>query len=117
MARYEIFHNPRCSKSRQALQRLADAGVAPVITAYLEHPPTKKRLKEILALLGFDDPRTLMRTGEPLYKELGLGAVASKDALLDAMVAHPVLIERPIVIKDGKQAVVGRPPENVDRLL
>ena len=116
-ASWEIFHNPRCSKSRQTLQRLEDAGITPTIVAYLESPPTKKRLKEVLALLGLDDPRALIRTGEPIYKELRLADETSKEKLLDAMVAHPVLIERPIVIRDGKAAVIGRPPENVDRLL
>ena len=116
MARFEIFHNPRCSKSRQALQRLTDAGVNPVVIEYLNDPPRRERLQEILRLLGLDDPRRLMRTKEPRYAELGL-ATASADALLDAMVANPILIERPIVIKDGKTAVIGRPPENVDALL
>ena len=117
MATYEIFHNPRCSKSRQTMQRLEDAGVTPTVVEYLERPPSKQRLKEVLALLGLDDPRALMRTGEPIYKELGLAAESSKEKLLDAMVAHPILIERPIVIRDGKAAVIGRPPDNVDRLL
>jgi arsenate reductase len=117
MASYEIFHNPRCSKSRQTLQRLEDAGITPTVVEYLERPPSKRQLKTLLALLGLDDPRALMRTGEPIYKELGLAQETSKEKLLDAMVAHPILIERPIVIRDGKAAVIGRPPENVDRLL
>jgi arsenate reductase len=116
MARFEIFHNPRCSKSRQALQRLTEAGVTPVVIEYLNDPPDRARLQEILGLLRLEDPRKLMRTQEAVYRELGL-ATASGDALLDAMVAHPVLIERPIVIKDGKAAVIGRPPENIDALL
>jgi arsenate reductase len=117
MASFEILHNPRCTKSRLTLQRLEDAGVEPVVTLYLEQPPTKQRLKQILTLLGLADPRKLMRTGEPIYKELDLAAVTSKAKLLDAMVAHPILIERPVVIRDGKRAVIGRPPENVDTLL
>lgn len=117
MARYEIFHNPRCGKSRETLKRLTDAGVTPTIVEYLQDPPTAKRLEGILALLGLDDPRALMRTKEPVYAELGLGDVTDRKKLLAAMVAHPILIERPIVIKDGKRAVLGRPPENVDRLL
>ena len=117
MPRFEIFHNPRCSKSRQALARLEESGIAPTITHYLEHPPSKARLREVLRLLGLDDPRALMRTGEPIYRELGLDRVTAADALLDAMVAHPILIERPIVIRDDTRAIVGRPPENVDRLL
>jgi arsenate reductase (glutaredoxin) len=117
MARFEIFHNPHCSKSRQTLQRLTAAGIEPVIVDYVSTPPTHARLREVLRLLGLDDPRRLMRTGEPIYRELGLAAVTSPDRLLDAMVAHPILIERPIVIRDGRRAVVGRPPENVDALL
>ena len=117
VARFEIFHNPRCTKSRQTLARLTDAGVTPVVVEYLDAPPTAARLREILGLLGFDDPRRLMRTGEAVYKELGLAKVDDPAKLIAAMVAHPILIERPIVIKDGKRAVVGRPPENVDPLL
>ena len=117
MARFEIFHNPRCGKSRQTLARLTDAGIEPTVVEYLTAPPTKARLQEILKLLGFDDPRQLMRTKEPIYAELGLAKVADPQKLLAAMVAHPILIERPIVIKDGKRAVLGRPPENVDALI
>lgn len=117
MARFEIFHNPRCGKSRQTLARLIDAGITPVVIEYLVEPPTAKRLQEIVKLLGFDDPRQLMRTKEPVYAELGLARVADSKQLLAAMVANPILIERPIVIKDGKRAVLGRPPENVDALL
>ena len=117
MARFEILHNPRCGKSRQTLARLTDAGVEPTIVEYLAHPPTAARLREILTLLGFDDPRALMRTKEPIYAELGLAKVTDPKKLVAAMVAHPILIERPIVIKDGKRAVLGRPPENVDALL
>lgn len=117
MARFEIFHNPRCGKSRQTLARLEAGGVTPTIVEYLQTPPTKQRLRELLKLLGFTDARQLMRTKEPVYAELGLARVTGQDALLDAMVAHPILIERPIVVKDGKRAVLGRPPENVDALL
>ena len=117
VARYEIFHNPRCGKSRQTLARLTEAGVTPVVVEYLVAPPTRKRLQEILKLLGFADPRQLMRTKEPIYGALGLARVTDPRLLLDAMVANPILIERPIVIKDGTRAVLGRPPENVDALL
>jgi arsenate reductase len=117
MARFEIFHNPRCGKSRQTLARLADAGVTPTVVEYLVHPPSAARLREILKLLGFSDPRELMRTKEPIYAELGLAKVTDPKKLIAAMVEHPILIERPIVIKDGKRAVLGRPPENVDTLL
>ena len=114
---FEILHNPRCSKSRQTLQRLRDAGVEPAITEYLTSPPTAERLRAILRLLGLDDPRALMRTKETPYAELGLADVTAPDALIQAMVAHPILIERPIVIRNDARAVLGRPPENVDTLL
>lgn len=117
MARFEILHNPRCGKSRQTLARLEAAGATPTIVEYLETPPTKKRVRELLTLLGFADARQLMRTKEPLYAELGLSRVTDQRQLIDAMVANPILIERPIVVKDGKRAVLGRPPENVDALL
>ncbi len=117
MTRFEIFHNPRCGKSRQTLARLSDAGITPTIVEYLVDPPSAKRIGEILQLLGFDDPRMLMRTKEPIYAELGLAKVTDPKNLIAAMVAHPILIERPIVIKDGKRAVLGRPPENVDALI
>lgn len=117
MARYEIFHNPRCTKSRETLARLTDAGVTPTVVEYLKDPPTAARLHELLKLLGLDDPRALMRTKEPVYAELGLAKVTDPKKLVAAMAAHPVLIERPIVVKDGKRAVLGRPPENVDALL
>jgi len=116
-ARFEILHNPRCSKSRATLQRLADAGIEPVVTEYLTAPPSPARLRTILALLGLDDPRALMRTAEPAYATLGLAAVTDPEALLDAMARHPILIERPIVIRDEARAVIGRPPANVDALL
>jgi len=117
MSSFEIFHNPRCSKSRETLQRLRDAGVEPVVTPYLDQPPTRPRLEELLRLLGLDDPRAIMRTGEPIYAELGLAATTDHGALLDAIVAHPILLERPIVVRDGRRAVIGRPPGNVDALL
>lgn len=117
MATYEIWHNPRCSKSRQTLERLERAGIAPTVVPYLESPPSKERITEVLRMLGLEHPRALMRTRESVYAELGLAEVVSADALLDAMVEHPVLIERPVVIRDGARAILGRPPENVDALL
>ncbi|MDX1457119.1 MAG: arsenate reductase (glutaredoxin) [Marinobacter sp.] len=107
-----IFHNPRCSKSRQTLALLEENGVQPEIIRYLETPPTAEELADILALLGLE-PRELMRTKETLYKELDLANPAlDRDALIQAMVDNPKLIERPIVISNGR-AVLGRPPENV----
>jgi arsenate reductase (glutaredoxin) len=115
MADIEIWHNPRCSKSRGARGLLDERGVAVAERRYLDDPPTRAELEHVLGLLGSDDPRDLVRTGEAAYRELGLADVDG-DALLDAMAAHPVLIERPIAIR-GRRAVVGRPPERVLDLL
>jgi arsenate reductase len=112
----EIYHNPRCSKSRQTLQLLQDRGQSPKVVEYLKTPPDKATLKRILKLLGLE-PRQLMRTKEPEYKAQGLDdPTLSPDQLIDAMLATPKLIERPIVIKDGK-AALGRPPEKVLEIL
>jgi arsenate reductase len=108
----EIYHNPRCSKSRQTLQILKDSGVEPEVVEYLKTPPDRDTLEKILAMLGIE-PRELMRKKEPAYKENNLADPAlTRDQLIDAMLAHPKLIERPIVIKNGK-AALGRPPEQV----
>ena len=107
-----IYHNPRCSKSRQTLQLLLDKGFEPEIIEYLKTPPSKTRLKELLKLLGLQ-PRQLMRKKEKAYKEVGLEDDSlSTDQLISAMIENPVLIERPIVLANGK-AAIGRPPENV----
>ncbi len=111
-----IYHNPRCSKSRAALQLLQERGIEPQIIEYLKTPPSAPRLKELLAMLDIA-PRDLMRKGEAPYKELGLGdANLDDNALVSAMVDNPILIERPIVVSDGK-ARLGRPPEQVLELL
>ncbi len=111
-----IYHNPRCSKSRQALTLLRERGSEPEIVEYLEDPPDADTLARILDLLGLE-PRQLMRRKEPEYKANGLDDPnLSPEALIAAMVEHPRLIERPIVLKDGK-AALGRPPENVLTLL
>jgi arsenate reductase len=107
-----IYHNPRCSKSRQTLELLRDKGIEPTIIEYLETPPSKTKLKEILKLLGLK-PRELMRRKEAEYKDIGLDDDSlSTDQLVAAMVDHPKLIERPIVLANGK-AALGRPPESV----
>ena len=112
----EIFHNPRCSKSRQTLALLEEKGIEPVIIEYLSNPPSKQRLTEILQLLN-KQPRELMRKGEAEYKENNLADPSlSEDALIQAMVDHPKLIERPIVFANGK-ARIGRPPESVLEIL
>ncbi len=112
----KIYHNPRCSKSRQTLQLLRDKGVEPEIVEYLKTPPTREELEQVLDMLSLE-PRQLMRTKEKEYREQGLAnPELSRDQLIDAMLATPKLIERPIVIKDGK-AAIGRPPEQVLEIL
>jgi arsenate reductase len=112
MSEIEIWHNPRCSKSRAALELLTAKGLAPRVVQYLEDPPTSERLEEVLTMLGLA-PRELMRKGEAQYRELGLDdPTLDRATLIRAMVEHPILIERPIAIANGR-AVVGRPPERV----
>lgn len=107
-----IYHNPRCSKSRATLTLLQDKGIDPKIVEYLKTPPSRAELARILEGLGME-PRDLMRQKEAPYAELNLAdRELSRDALIDAMVANPVLIERPVVVNDGRYAL-GRPPENV----
>lgn len=111
-----IYHNPRCSKSRQTLELLNDRGIEPEIIEYLKSPPDAGQLKRILGLLGIT-PRELMRSKETLYKELNLDQENLKDdELISALVKNPVLIERPIVLANNK-AAIGRPPENVLEIL
>jgi arsenate reductase (glutaredoxin) len=110
-----IWHNPRCTKSREALALLAERGVDPDVVRYLDDTPTRAQLVDVLAKLGTTDPRAITRTGEARYRDLGLGG-ADADVLLDALVANPSLIQRPIVLR-GDRAVVGRPPELVLGLL
>ncbi|MCB1789282.1 MAG: arsenate reductase (glutaredoxin) [Gammaproteobacteria bacterium] len=111
-----IYHNPRCSKSRQTLQLLQDNGVTPDVIEYLKTPPDADTLGRLLDMLGLQ-PRELMRTKEPEYQASGADDPAlSRAQLIDLMVANPKLIERPIVVKDGK-AAIGRPPERVLDLL
>jgi arsenate reductase (glutaredoxin) len=110
-----VWFNPKCSKCRTVQGILAERGVDADYVRYLEQVPTRDDIERVLQMLGTDDPRAIVRTGEDKYEELGLDA-ASRDELLDAMVANPILIERPIVIK-GDRAVVGRPPERVLEIL
>lgn len=111
----QIYHNPRCSKSRETLKILEEANEEIEIIPYLETPPTKEALKNLLTLLGMD-PINLIRTGESLWKEKYKGKNLSPSQLLDIMIKNPRLIERPIVVKNGK-AVLGRPPESVKEIL
>ncbi len=110
-----IYHNPKCSKSRQTLQLLRDNGVEPEIVEYLKTPPDAKTLATLLGMLGLK-PRELMRTKEQEYKAAGLAQVSDDAALIAAMVETPKLIERPIVV-NGDKAALGRPPEQVLEIL
>lgn len=111
-----IYHNPRCSKSRAAMELLTDKGLEINTVKYLDTPPDRETLIEILDMLGLE-PRELMRKGEAEYKANNLSDESlSRDQLIDAMLKFPKLIERPIVIKDGK-AAIGRPMENVIEIL
>ena len=111
-----LYHNPRCSKSRQTLALIEDRGIKPTIVEYLKTPPNHQQLDRILRGLELE-PRELMRTKEAEYKELGLADSAlSRDQLIEAMIANPKLIERPILVV-GDQIVVGRPPENALTIL
>ncbi|MDO6562280.1 arsenate reductase (glutaredoxin) [Amphritea sp. 1_MG-2023] len=112
----EIYHNPRCSKSRATLALLEENNVTPQVRLYLEHPPTASELTEVIAQLGIS-PRELLRRGEAEYKENNLNDSHLTDAqLIEFMVQFPRLIERPIVITQG-QARIGRPPESVLEIL
>ncbi len=115
MQNVKIWHNPRCSKSRNAAALLGEKGVDAEVVKYLDNPPTKEELKEMLKMLAIS-ARELMRTKEDIYKELDLKNENDEDKLIEAMVSNPKLIERPIVVKDGK-AVIGRPIENIVELL
>ena len=111
-----IFHNPRCSKSRSALQLIKEQGIEPEIIEYLKTPPTADELDAILQKLSME-PRELMRKNEAEYKTTGMNdASLDRQALINGMVATPKLIERPIVLANDK-AVIGRPPENVLEIL
>ncbi len=111
-----LYHNPRCSKSRQTLELLRSKGVEPAIVEYLKTPPDAAQLDDILNRLGIE-PRALIRTTESIYREAGLDDLSlDRATLIAAMVANPALIERPIVLANGK-AAIGRPPENVLSIL
>ena len=106
-----VYFNPACSNCRTAEGILRERGIDADYIRYLEKAPSREDLEEVLAKLGTDDPRDIVRTKEPEYEQLGLDR-AGRDELLDAMVAHPILIQRPIVIR-GDKAVVARPPERL----
>ena len=111
-----IYHNPKCSKSRQTVELLVKQGIKPVLNEYLKIPPTVEKIKEILRKLGYA-PRDLMRKKENAYTEHNLGDPSlSNDDLIEFMIKYPVLIERPIVLTHEK-AAIGRPPEQVLEIL
>ncbi|MBM3269437.1 MAG: arsenate reductase (glutaredoxin) [Candidatus Sericytochromatia bacterium] len=111
-----LYHNPRCSKSRRALELLEAAGVTPRIVRYLDQPLSVGELDDLLRKLDME-PQALMRTGEDVYAELGLaGRDLSREGAIQVLVDHPILIERPILVA-GERAVVARPPERVMELL
>ena len=115
MAEYRIFHNPRCSKSRQALEILESNDKDYEIFLYLQETLDKKSIKNVLDILGLN-PKDILRSGEAEYKENKLSQYGAEDeALIDFMIKYPKIIERPIVIR-GNKGVIGRPPENVLRL-
>lgn len=116
MSSVTIYHNPRCTKSRQTLELLRNQGVEPEIVLYLEQPPSRARLRELVSMLGIS-ARDLLRRGESVYKELDLKDPALKDSDLIAAIAdNPILMERPVVVANGR-AAIGRPPENVLEIL
>jgi arsenate reductase len=115
MSDVTVWFNAQCSKCRTTQGILSERGIDADYVKYLEQTPSKDDLRRVLVMLGTDDPRAIVRTGESVWSELGLDA-KSNDEILDAMVANPILIERPIVIR-GERAVVARPPERVLELL
>ncbi|MEE9590494.1 MAG: arsenate reductase (glutaredoxin) [Hyphomicrobiaceae bacterium] len=107
-----IFHNPRCSKSRQALEILQSRGIEPTVLHYLDTPPSHDELSDLFRKLGLR-PRDIIRSNDSIYKDLGLGDTSLSDSqLIAAMAENPILIERPIVVR-GDKAVVARPPEAI----
>lgn len=116
MADMTLWHNARCSKSREALALLREHGIEPTIVDYLRTPPSAGELDRVLTLLGLE-PRELIRDNEPVWKDVGLDdPTLDREALIAAMVEYPILIQRPIAIR-GNRAVLGRPPERVLDLL
>ena len=114
-AAFTLYHNPRCTKSRATLALLESHGIEPEVIEYLQTPPNESELKTLLRKLKLK-PGELIRKGEDIYKETFGDTLPADSKLIAAMVQHPVLIERPIVVK-GEKAVIGRPPENVLTLL
>lgn len=116
MAKYTIYHNPRCSKSRQTLALLEDAGIEPEVIKYLETPPDADTLRALVGKLGLKRAHDLVRDKEAEYQEAGLSRTADDETVIQAVARYPKLLERPVVVK-GERAVLGRPPENVRALI
>ena len=115
MQNIEIWHNPQCSKSRNAMELLEAKGLNTSVIKYLENVPTKEQIKAVLKKLNMKASQ-ILRTGEDIYKELNLKEIDDEDKLIEIMAEHPILIERPIIIK-GEIAVIARPIENLEELL
>lgn len=115
MQNIQIWHNPKCSKSRAAIELLENKSIDANVVKYLEQTPTKEQLKDVLSKLKIS-AKELLRTGEDVYKELNLKDINDEDMLIEIMVKNPILIERPIIIK-GDKAVIARPIENLEDLL
>ena len=111
----KIYHNARCGKSRETLQIIKDKGIDPVVHEYLKEPLTAPQLKELIKLLGIE-ARELVRTTEAIYKEQYKGKELTSDEWIEAMITHPKLMQRPIVV-NGQKAALGRPPEDVEGIL
>lgn len=116
MSKYTIYHNPRCSKSRETLALLEENGIEPEVILYLENPPSVETLADLASKLELDTVHDFIRDKESIYKELDLDDLMSDEELLPLMNEYPKLIERPIVVK-GDKAIIGRPPENVLTLI
>ena len=110
-----IYHNPMWGKSRKTLQLLRDNGINPTIIEYNKNPPNVKELREICNILGLA-PSEIIRKGEKVYNELNISNLGKDKDLIDVIIKHPQLMERPIVIK-GQKGIIGRPPEKVEKLL
>jgi arsenate reductase len=115
MSKVRIYHNPRCTKSRETLALLREHGVEPEVVEYLKEPPSAEQVDQLIGKLGLE-PHALLRTKEAPYAELGLSKKSTRAQITSAIVEHPILLERPIVVV-GKRAAIGRPPENVLSLL
>ena len=116
MQEVQIWHNPRCSKSRQALSILEELETPKDVVKYLEEHPSKEQIKNVFKMLGYTSARDMMRTKEAIYKELNLKDETDEEKLIEAMAEHPKLIERPIIIK-GDKAIIARPPEKAKEFL